>query len=164
MGQLVERMNKKAIVIGATSGIGREVALQLAEKGWLVGIAGRRTDLLREVQRQAPEGRIACLRQIDITKDDASDLLQEMISEMGGMDLYFHSSGIGWQNTTLDIDKELQTVATNGMGFVRMVATAYRWMAGNHKKGHIACITSIAGTKGLGAAPAYSSTKRFQNH
>mgnify|MGYP006392843511 FL=1 len=105
MGQLVERMNKKAIVIGATSGIGREVALQLAEKGWLVGIAGRRTDLLREVQRQAPEGRIACLRQIDITKDDASDLLQEMISEMGGMDLYFHSSGIGWQNTTLDIDK-----------------------------------------------------------
>ena len=50
------------------------------------------------------------------------------------------------------------------MGFVRMVATAYRWMAGNHKKGHIACITSIAGTKGLGAAPAYSSTKRFQNH
>ena len=164
MGQLVERMNKKAIVIGATSGIGREVALQLAEKGWLVGIAGRRTDLLREVQRQAPEGRIDCLRQIDITKDDASDLLQEMISEMGGMDLYFHSSGIGWQNTTLDIDKELQTVATNGMGFVRMVATAYRWMVGNHKKGHIACITSIAGTKGLGAAPAYSSTKRFQNH
>lgn len=51
MDQLVERMNKKAIVIGATSGIGREVALQLAEKGWLVGIAGRRTDLLREVQR-----------------------------------------------------------------------------------------------------------------
>ena len=92
MDQLVERMNKKAIVIGATSGIGREVALQLVEKGWLVGIAGRRTDLLREVQRQAPEGRIACFRQIDIIKDDASDLLQEMISEMGGMDLYFHSS------------------------------------------------------------------------
>lgn len=69
MGQLVERMNKKAIVIGATSGIGREVALQLAEKGWLVGIAGRRTDLLRGVQRQAPEGRIACFRQIDITKE-----------------------------------------------------------------------------------------------
>ena len=57
MGQLVERMNKKAIVIGATSGIGCEVALQLAEKGWLVGIAGRRTDLLRRSHRLSPTDR-----------------------------------------------------------------------------------------------------------
>ena len=56
---------------------------------------------------------------------------------------------------------------TNGLGFTRMVDTAFNWFATHHQnnsKAHIACITSIAGTKGLGAAPAYSATKRFQNH
>jgi len=83
------------------------------------------------------------------------------------MDLYFHSSGIGWQNNSLDIEKELKTVETNGLGFTRMVDTAFNWFATHHQsnsKARIACITSIAGTKGLGAAPAYSATKRFQNH
>lgn len=95
------------------------------------------------------------------------------------MNLYFHSSGIGWQNNSLDIEKELKTVETNGMGFVRMVDTAFNWFAerehsansvdkdsavSNSSQYRIACITSIAGTKGLGAAPAYSSTKRFQSH
>lgn len=101
------------------------------------------------------------------------------------MDLYFHSSGIGWQNYSLDFEKEMKTVETNGLGFVRMVDTAFNWFAQQSQeqdkgqelrleqksdkgKGNdtyrIACITSIAGTKGLGAAPAYSATKRFQNH
>jgi len=48
-----------------------------------------------------------------------------------------------------------------------MVDTAFNWFAEKHGStipSRIACITSIAGTKGLGAAPAYSATKRFQNH
>ena len=64
----------------------------------------------------------------------------------------------------------MKTVETNGMGFTRMVDTAFNWFAAHaqeRERKHnyrIACITSIAGTKGLGAAPAYSATKRFQNH
>ena len=74
------------------------------------------------------------------------------------------------QNNLLDIEKELKTVETNGMGFTRMVDTAFNWFAAHTTKTEnkhtyrIACITSIAGTKGLGAAPAYSATKRFQSH
>ncbi len=161
----------KAIVTGATSGIGMEVAKLLAERGWQVGIAGRRTERLMELQR-SHEG-IVCYRQIDITAPDAPQLLRQLIGELGGMDLYFHSSGIGWQNNSLDLDKELKTVETNGMGFVRMVDTAFSWFAEHGasttapaapSRHRIACITSIAGTKGLGAAPAYSATKRFQSH
>ena len=81
---------------------------------------------------------------------------------MGGLDLYFHAAGIGWKNPMLQADKELMTMQTNAMGFTRMVGAAYRYFAGNDG-GHIACITSIAGTKGLGAAPAYSATKAMQN-
>ena len=166
-------MARKAIVMGATSGIGMEVAKLLAEQGWLVGIAGRRIERLEAV-KQCHEG-IVCCQQIDVTSSDAPDRLRKLIDELGGMDLYFHSSGIGWQNNSLEIEKELNTVETNGMGFVRMVGTAFNWFAerNNHSDaectkcagtGRIACITSIAGTKGLGAAPAYSSTKRFQSH
>lgn len=170
-------MARKAIVMGATSGIGMEVAKLLAEQGWLVGIAGRRVERLEAI-KQSHEG-IVCYQQIDVTSPDAPQCLLELIEALGGMDLYFHSSGIGWQNNSLDIEKELKTVETNGMGFVRMVDTAFNWFAerdastisvGNESsvdsssRYRIACITSIAGTKGLGAAPAYSSTKRFQSH
>ena len=72
------------------------------------------------------------------------------------------SSGIGRQNRGLEEQIELQTVTTNGLGFTRMVGTAYRYMAA-HRGGHIAVISSIAGTKGLGPAPSYSATKAFQN-
>ncbi len=200
-------MAKKAIVMGATSGIGMEVASLLAQRGWQVGIAGRRIDRLEEVKRntnqiisektevsqkenisegmKASRGEIICYQQIDVTSADAPTLLQKLIEKLGGMDLYFHSSGIGWQNNSLDFEKEMNTVETNGLGFVRMVDTAFNWFAkqsqeqdkgqelsqeqkSDKSKGNdtyrIACITSIAGTKGLGAAPAYSATKRFQNH
>lgn len=156
-------MQKKAIVMGATSGIGKEVALLLAAKGWKVAIAGRRMEKLQEVKAMT-NGGIVCYRQIDVNADDAPELLLDLIAELGGIDLYFHSSGIGWQNNSLNITKELATIQTNGMGFTRMVCTAFNWFATNGVEGRIACISSIAGTKGLGAAPAYSATKRFQNH
>lgn len=168
-------MTKKAIVMGATSGIGMHVALLLAQRGWQVGIAGRRPDRLEEVKKRSSElptsanepneGGIMASRPIDITSAKAPSLLFELIEELGGMDLYFHSSGIGWQNVMLDADKELMTTETNALGFVRMVDAAFNWFATHPlQRGHIACITSIAGTKGLGAAPAYSATKRFQSH
>ena len=176
-------MAKKAIVMGATSGIGMEVAKLLAAKGWQVGIAGRRIERLQTLisdnkttlqsggtisyNKATPQGGIICYQQIDVTSAEAPSQLLELIDKLGGMDLYFHSSGIGWQNNSLDIKKELKTVGTNGLGFTRMVDTAFNWFATHHQnnsKARIACITSIAGTKGLGAAPAYSATKRFQNH
>ena len=59
-------------------------------------------------------------------------------------------------------DIELATIQTNAVGFTRMIGEAYRYFA-NHGGGHIAAITSIAGTKGLGPAPSYSATKAMQN-
>lgn len=174
-------MKKRAIVMGATSGIGQEVARLLAANGYEVGIAGRREERLVQMAQTTPG--IVTHRQIDVTKEDAPTELHKLIEELGGMDLYFHSSGIGWENVALDADKELKTVETNGVGFVRMVSAAYNWFAeqradeakqraegdeqrasSKERKARIACITSIARTRGLGAAPAYSATKRMQAH
>ena len=78
------------------------------------------------------------------------------------MDLYFHSSGIGRQNAALEPDIELSTARTNVEGFIRMITAAYRYFRTRGAEGHIAAITSVASTRGMGAAAAYSATKRFQ--
>ena len=126
-------MIKRAIVIGASSGIGFEVARLLLQDGWKVGVAARRMDLLQNV------GNVDAAEQIDVNDPQATEQLREMISQLGGMDLFFYAAGIG-----------------------KMIGEAYRYFA-EKGEGHIVAITSIAGTKGLGPAPAYSATKAMQN-
>lgn len=154
MGNKTEQM-KRAIVIGASSGIGQEVAKLLISQGWTVGVAARR------IERMQGIGAVAVER-IDVTTGEATTALERLINKTGGMDLFFYASGIGKQNRELSEDIELATLETNGVGFTRMIGAAYRYFA-CHGGGHIAAITSIAGTKGLGPAPAYSATKALQN-
>lgn len=151
---------KRAIIIGATSGIGREVAKRLLQEGWTIGVAGRRQQALEDFQRIAPEK--IKIQSLDVTQDDAANKLNTLIAQLGGMDLFLLSSGIGFQNMNLDKEIELNTARTNVEGFIRMVDTAFYYFKENGG-GHLAVISSIAGTKGLGVAPAYSATKRFQN-
>ena len=148
-------MTKRAIIIGASSGIGLEVARLLIKEGWQVGVAARRVELMEGIGAAAVE-------RIDVTADDATEALHRLIGKTGGMDLFFYASGIGKQNRELLEDIELATMQTNGVGFVRMIGEAYRFFA-QQGRGHIAAITSIAGTKGLGPAPSYSATKAMQN-
>ena len=151
---------RRAVIVGASSGLGREVALLLLADGWQCGVAARRADKLAELENAFPEQ--VTTAAIDVTAIDAEERLTRLVEDLGGMDLYFHAAGIGWQNRDLDADKELATVETNALGFTRLVGAAYRYMAA-HGGGHIAVISSIAGVKGLGPAPAYSATKALQN-
>ena len=153
-------MDKKVIIIGATSGIGREVALIYIAQGWKVGVAGRREAELESLRAKYPEQVYA--QALDVTHEDAPEKLQALIEQVGGMDVFLLSSGIGKQNPTLETGLELTTAATNVEGFIRMTNAAYHYFE-QQGHGHLAVISSIAGTKGLGAAPAYSATKGFQN-
>lgn len=151
---------KRVVIVGATSGIGLQVARQMLQAGWLVGVAGRRVERLESLRREAP-GRVV-VESIDITREEAPQALERLIERLGGMDCYLHVSGIGFQNPSLEAEVEQRTVETNVGGFTRMVTAAWRYFA-EQGEGHIAAVTSIAGTKGLGSAPAYSATKRYQN-
>lgn len=147
--------NKRAIVIGASSGIGKEVARLLVKEGWTVGVAARRVELLQDIGAVETEA-------IDVIQKEATVKFRNLIERLGGMDLFFYASGIGKQNRDLQENIELATMETNAVGFTRMIGEAYRYFA-ERGEGHIAAITSIAGTKGLGPAPAYSATKAMQN-
>lgn len=164
----------RAVVVGASSGIGHEMARILIADGWTVGVAARRIDQLEGLCQLAPD-RVKAAR-IDVTRENADVQLLRLVDELGGMDLYIHVAGIGKRNPALEADTELRTVQTNAYGFCRMIGCAYRYMASRctdnspqtglrgdaHRSGQIAAVSSIAGTMGLGAAPAYSATKALQ--
>jgi short-subunit dehydrogenase len=151
---------KKAIIIGATSGIGLEVAKKILNDGWQIGAAGRREAELEKLQALAPER--VLIQTLDVTADDAVQNLHALIEKTGGMDLFFLASGVGKQNPDLQPEIEMNTVKTNAVGFTQMVDAVYHYFK-VQGKGHLAIISSIAGTKGIGVSPAYSATKSFQN-
>lgn len=156
----MKKRTGRAVIVGASSGIGYEVARLLIADGWTLALAARRTEPLEMLKQLAPS-RVVTAR-IDVTGAQADVQLQQLIAQIGGMDLYFHASGVGSQNPQLQSDIELQTMRTNALGFTRMVGAAYRYFA-SQGDGHLAVISSIAGTRGLGLAPAYSATKALQN-
>ena len=146
---------KRAIVIGATSGLGREIALNLQREGWAVGVAGRRVELLDGFD---------VYERIDVTSEYAVEGVERLVEKLGGVDLFVNVAGVGFQNPTLDPIVEKHVFDVNGYGFMRMVDWAYNYFKRTNQPGHIAVISSIAGTKPLGTAAAYSDTKRMQSH
>ena len=146
--------------MGASSGMGEAVARYLLADGYQVGLCARRLEPLQRLTEAYPQQTF--VKQIDVTMPEAVGQLTALIEAMGGIDLYFHASGIGKQNPDLELGIELNTVETNAMGFTRMIDTVFNIMR-VRGGGHIAAISSIAGTKGLSRAPSYSATKAYQN-
>lgn len=150
---------KKIVIMGATSGIGLRAAVILAMAGWKVGVAGRKEDVMRRLRKRFP-GNVEWER-IDVLDADAPRKLMRLIKKLDGMDIYFHVSGVGFVDRKLDVEEELATVSTNALGFTRMIASVYDYYRKARRRGHIAAITSVAGTKGIGRLAAYSASKRF---
>lgn len=152
---------KKVIIMGATSGIGRAVAEALASRGLKIGAAGRNEKALEEL-REAYPGLVVTER-IDINHANAPERLKALIDRLGGMDIYFHSSGIGYENQEMDPNLEAKIVETDTTGFARMVMAAFRYYAEENKEGTIAALTSVAGTLPIGMMAAYSASKKFDS-
>lgn len=158
--------SKRIIIIGASSGLGKAITAQFAQKGWKIGIAARRIEVLKELQQQYPQSIIA-IQQLDVTASNSKEKLLDLIEKTGGIDTMLLASGIGAQNPSLDTDIELNTVKTNTLGFTHIIDTAFNYFRSRNNNdipGQIAIISSIAGTMGLGVAPSYSATKRYQRH
>lgn len=152
-------IEKKIVIMGASSGIGLASARVLLRSGMKLGLAARRTEELARLADEFP-GRVE-YASIDICSPDAPAALYALIDALGGMDIYFHVAGIGYDNPTLDPEREAKIVNTNATAFARMVSAAYKWMRDAGVRGQIAAVTSVAGTNGIGNMSAYSASKKF---
>lgn len=153
---------KKIIIIGASSGMGMQIALDFARNGWRVGIAARSEDKLKTIKEQFPDRIYYSV--IDVTAADAVKRFEQLIEDIDGMDTLLYAAGTGWYNPELNLGKDEATIGVNVTGFTRIVNAAYRYFkaTANVDKGRIAAITSVAGLKGIGVSAAYSASKRYQ--
>lgn len=151
---------KRAIVIGATSGIGRAVAERLAAGGYRVGVTGRRRALLDELAAANPDA--FCSMVADVTDPAPScAALDALAGELGGVDLCVVSAGAGELNPGLDYALEEPAIRTNVVGWTAAVDWAYRLFE-RQGGGHLVVVTSVGGLRGGGGAPAYNASKAYQ--
>jgi len=151
---------KKAIIIGATSGTGKGLAKKLADENYIVGITGRRTELLDELKSQKPN--LFYTKTFDITDTNTIiENLEYLTKQLGGLDLIIISSGTGDLNEKLDYEIEKRTIETNVTGFTCVANWAFNYFE-NQKKGHLVAISSVGGLRGSRIAPAYNATKAYQ--
>jgi short-subunit dehydrogenase len=145
------------IIIGATSGIGRELAQQYLALGHTVAVTGRRQELLAELKIQFPAIHTACF---DVQSPEAVARLQSLIEEMGAPDLLIYSAGYGEPSKELVSETEIDSTATNVMGFVKIVTYTFNYMV-QQGHGQLAVISSVAGVRGNSFTPAYSASKAY---
>ena len=153
---------KKAIVIGASSGIGRELANILSMNQYVVGVMARRIDLLNELCDETENELF--VKQIDVTDaESAMEKLATFIEEMGGADLIVISAGTGHINNGLNWELENDTIKTNVTGFALIANVAIKHFI-EKGCGHLVGISSIAALRGGRASPAYNASKAFESN
>ena len=151
---------KNAIIIGATSGIGKELARLLVDDGFKVGITGRRTELLESLKSENPASYFIKAFDVKDTKT-AEEKLEELTTELGGLDLVILSSGTGDINDKLDFEIEFRTIETNAIGWTFIADWTFKYFE-KQKYGHLTAISSIGGLRGSRQSTSYNATKAYQ--
>lgn len=150
---------KKAIIVGASSGIGKALALLLVQHGFKTGITGRRAEALNSICKTHPDQ--ITTRCFDCTRADNAMELEALTKELGGLDLLVISAGTGDLNEALNPEIENSTNQLNVLAFTETADWAYRYFQAQGQ-GQLVAITSIAGLRGNKMAPAYGASKAYQ--
>jgi short-subunit dehydrogenase len=150
---------KSAVIIGASSGIGRALATVLSLDGYRVGVVARRTDMLAQLRAELSGPCV--IRTVDVAEPElAMPLVRELIDELGDVELFIVSAGTGFENAALAWEPERDTIAVNVLGFAAMVNVAMAHLEARGS-GHLVGISSLAALRGIGGAPAYAASKAF---
>jgi len=116
---------QKIIIIGSTSGIGRELARLYALNGFRVGVTGRRMNLLLSLQEEFPQN--VFIECFDVTGKDNIPHFQSLIEKLDGLDILIYNSGYGEPSKDLDWEIENRTTAINVYGFVEIVCYGFNY-------------------------------------
>lgn len=151
---------KKAIIIGATSGIGRALAIQMSASDYMVGITGKRQILLNEIENINPDKIFSSCFDVNDEHELVANL-EDLTDRLGGYDILIYSAGFGEINENLDNFIEQDTIKTNVRAFTNVITWTFEYFK-QQGFGQIAAITSVAGLRGNDKAPAYSASKAYQ--
>ncbi len=156
---------RRAIVVGASSGIGAALVRALARGGTRVAALARRAEELGRLQGECPAGAVSA-RVHDVKRaGEVPALFEQLVRELGGLDLLIYAAGImpavGPQE--FDTEKDLEILAVNALGCIAWCNPAAEFFQ-SRRSGTIVGLSSIAGDRGRRGNPAYGTSKAAIHH
>jgi short-subunit dehydrogenase len=156
---------KTVFITGASSGIGRALAAELASRGHDLFLTARRLDALEALRAEitsAHAERTVEVRQLDVTDDaDVTRALAEAVQKLGRVDIVVANAGLGNSGRVGagNVDRARRIVETNLIGAIATIDAAVVLFRSQPGGGQVVGITSVAGARGLPGSSSYSASK-----
>ena len=159
-------MSKSIIITGASTGIGKALAYELAERGYSIGLTARRLELLQEIKKDIEDkysssNPLVEVAALDVCEEERIfEVISQLSKELGGLDIIIINAAVTGVNRTgkgdFNVDKNIiQTNLIGAMATVDAAATIFR----DAGQGHIVGISSIAAYSPIPGSAAYSASK-----
>ena len=151
-------INKVIWITGASSGIGRALAIKFAKQGWQVAISARRENLLKELSQNHSNIHSFPL---DVTDSEMCKIVFKQITEkFNNIEICVFGTGIHDPKSEkkFNLEKIKEIMSVNYFGTINSINSIYRYFK-EKKNGQISIISSVAGYRGLPAAGAYCASK-----
>ncbi|KRL38634.1 SDR family NAD(P)-dependent oxidoreductase [Liquorilactobacillus uvarum] len=160
---LKDLRNRIAIVTGASSGLGEQIAYQLAKRGAIVVVCARRMDRLEVVSQRCRElsGRLSTAMELDVARpEQIEQVIEQVENELGPIDVLINDAGFGLMENALDFKMDIaeKMFRVNVLGLMYMTKYAALKMS-VRKRGAIVNIASVAGKIATPKSAVYSATK-----
>jgi short-subunit dehydrogenase len=155
---------RRAIVVGASSGMGAAVARELAARGSDLGLVDRRAEPLGEVAESIrlahPERKVTAYTHDVRSFSDTAGLFEQVVQDLHGLDWIVYTAGVmPWiEPDEYDLEKDREIIEVNLIGAIAWLNEAARWFTAA-RSGTIVAISSIAGERGRRGNPAYCTSK-----
>lgn len=154
--------NKIVMITGASSGLGKGVALEIAARGAQLALLARRAELLKEIADEARARNVkATFAAVDVRDADAVKAAAEQFrNELGPIDILIANAGIGTADHAVRLTAEhaANVIGINMLGAVNSVAAVLPQMV-ERKQGRLVAISSLAAYRGLAKSAAYCASK-----
>lgn len=157
-------MKKSILITGATSGIGKALAFELAKRGYSMALTGRRTDLLKDIRKEIKEAYsepAVEIHALDVTAyETVPPVVREMADALGGLDIVFANAGIALEGKVgqATFENAITTIKTNLLGAMATVDAAVAYFL-ERGRGHIVATSSVAAFRGLPGHSSYCASK-----
>ncbi|MDP3858801.1 MAG: SDR family oxidoreductase [Stagnimonas sp.] len=158
-------MSRSILITGASSGIGRQLALEFAARGYRLALAARRVDSLvalkQEILAAQPQAQVE-LRALDVQQTGSvAAVIEELATTLGGLDIVVANAGIGDSGGNIGsggFARDAAIIQTNVLGAMATIDAAVALFR-RQQQGQIVAISSVAAARGLPGAGSYSASK-----